>query len=84
MYKEYRDLTEEGAVTQLYREMAARHRARSTSIQVIKVETVADEKCRRQHVTQFHDHKLKFPLPHRVARRLHAPRFTTSRPLTSF
>ncbi|MTV28963.1 hypothetical protein FTX61_26865, partial [Nitriliruptoraceae bacterium ZYF776] len=53
MYKEYRDLTEEGAVTQLYREMGARHRARATSIQVIKVEVIPDHKCRRPHITQF-------------------------------
>ncbi len=84
MYKEYRDLTEEGAVTQLYREMGARHRARATSIQVIKVEVVPDAKCRRSHVTQFHGKDIKFPLPHRIARSLHAPRFTTSRPLTTF
>lgn len=84
MYKEYRDLTEEGAVTQLYREMGARHRARATSIQVIKVEIVPDNKCRRPHVTQFHADNLKFPLPHRVNRSLHAPRFTTARPLTTF
>ncbi|VDD74694.1 unnamed protein product [Mesocestoides corti] len=84
MYKEYRDLSEEGAVTQMYREMGARHRARATSIQVIKVEAIPDSKCRRPHVTQFHDKDLKFPLPHRVNRRLHAPRFTTARPLTTF
>ncbi|VDL59160.1 unnamed protein product [Hymenolepis diminuta] len=84
MYKEYRDLTEEGAVTQLYREMGARHRARATSIQVIKVEVIPDGKCRRPHITQFHDKNLKFPLPHRVNRQLHTPRFTTARPLTTF
>ncbi|CAH8870599.1 unnamed protein product [Trichobilharzia szidati] len=84
MYKEYRDLTEEGAVTQLYREMGARHRARAEAIQVIKVESLPASKCRRPYVTQFHDSKLKFPLPHRVARPLHHPRFTTRRPTTVF
>ena len=34
MYREYRDLTAAGAVTQCYRDMGARHRARATSIQV--------------------------------------------------
>uniref|UniRef100_A0A8D0L6P4 Large ribosomal subunit protein eL20 n=1 Tax=Sphenodon punctatus TaxID=8508 RepID=A0A8D0L6P4_SPHPU len=35
MYREYRDLTTAGAVTQCYRDMGARHRARAHSIQII-------------------------------------------------
>ncbi|KAH8295977.1 hypothetical protein KR044_005877 [Drosophila immigrans] len=35
MYREYRDLTVVGAVTQCYRDMGARHRARALSIQII-------------------------------------------------
>lgn len=35
MYREYRDLSVGGAVTQCYRDMGARHRARAHSIQVI-------------------------------------------------
>lgn len=34
MYREYRDLSVGGAVTQCYRDMGARHRARAHSIQV--------------------------------------------------
>jgi len=34
MYREYRDLTIASAVTQCYRDMGARHRARAHSIQV--------------------------------------------------
>lgn len=34
MYREYRDLTVGAAVTQCYRDMGARHRARAHSIQV--------------------------------------------------
>merc|ERR1711893_168668 len=37
MYREYRDLTTSGAVTAGYRDMGARHRARASSIQIIKV-----------------------------------------------
>merc|ERR1719187_2492301 len=40
MYREYRDVTVCGAVTACYRDMAARHRARASSIQILKVETV--------------------------------------------
>merc|ERR1712071_394299 len=36
MYREYRDTCLGGAVTQMYREMAARHRARPGSIQVLR------------------------------------------------
>lgn len=36
MYREYRDLTVGDAVTQCYRDMGARHRARAHSIQVSK------------------------------------------------
>lgn len=37
MYREYRDLTVSAAVTQCYRDMGARHRARAHSIQVFKI-----------------------------------------------
>ena len=35
MYREYRDLTVSSAITQCYRDMGARHRARAHAIQVI-------------------------------------------------
>ncbi|KAM6895716.1 large ribosomal subunit protein eL20 [Xenentodon cancila] len=84
MYREYRDLTTSGAVTQCYRDMGARHRARAHSIQIMKVQVIAANKCRRPAIKQFHDSKIKFPLPHRVLRRQHKPRFTTKRPNTFF
>jgi len=84
MYREYRDLTSAGGVTQCYRDMGSRHRARAHSIQIMKVEEIAAAKCRRPHIKQFHDSKIKFPLPCRVVRRLHKPRFTTTRPTTKF
>merc|ERR1719334_1865993 len=31
-------------------------------------------------IKQFHDSSIKFPLPHRISKRLHRPRFTTRRP----
>ena len=37
MYREYRDTQTAGAVTQCYRDMGARHRARPGSIQILKV-----------------------------------------------
>ncbi|XP_064488757.1 large ribosomal subunit protein eL20-like [Ornithodoros turicata] len=84
MYREYRDVTVAAAVTQCYRDMGARHSARASSIQIIRVEAIPAAKCRRPHVKQFHDSKIKFPLPSRVPRNLHAPRFTTVRPEAKF
>ncbi|XP_039400749.1 60S ribosomal protein L18a-like [Mauremys reevesii] len=84
MYREYRDLTTAGAVTQCYRDMGARHRACSHSIQIMKVEAIAASKCRRPAVKQCHVSKIKFSLPHRVLRRQHKPCFTTKRPNTFF
>nr|ABW90396.1 putative ribosomal protein L18a [Barentsia elongata] len=84
MYREYRDLKVDGAVTQCYRDMGARHRARAHSIQILKVERISSGKCRRPNVKQFHDSKIKFPLAHRVQKQLHKPRFCTRRPSTHF
>lgn len=84
MYREYRDLTRAAAVTQCYRDMGAKHRARAHSIQIMKIEEIAAAKCRRPNITQFHNSKLKFPLTHRVKMRAHHPRFTARRPRTFF
>merc|ERR1712118_315538 len=43
-YKEYRDLTLNGAVEKLYLEMASRHKTKSDSIQLIKTEVMADHR----------------------------------------
>merc|ERR1712107_723615 len=68
MYREYRDLTVSSAITQCYRDMGARHRARAHAIQIIRVEPVAANSCRRPLVTRTHDSKIKFPLPCRVSK----------------
>ncbi|KAL3853143.1 hypothetical protein ACJMK2_016713 [Sinanodonta woodiana] len=84
MYREYRDLTIAGAVTQCYRDMGARHRARASTIQIMRVEEVEAKKTRRPNIKQFHSSKIRFPLTHRIHRKLHTPRFTTARPHTTF
>merc|ERR1712002_282534 len=61
MYREYRDLTVAAAVTQCYRDMGARHRARAHSIQIMRVEVIPEDKCRRPHTTQWHADNIKFP-----------------------
>ena len=66
MYRQYRDLTAAGTTTQCYRDMGTRHLARAHWIQIMEVEEIAANKCRRAAAEQFHDSKIKFPLPHRV------------------
>jgi large subunit ribosomal protein L18Ae len=80
MYREYRDLSVAEAVTQCYRDMGARHRARADSIQIIRVEEIKPDQCRRPYVKQFHDSKIKFPHPERFTRDRLAPKVTTRRP----
>lgn len=50
--EEFRNVNINGAVGQLYQEMAGRHRADPGSIQIIHATTVPDEKCRRDHVLE--------------------------------
>ncbi|KAA8495548.1 60S ribosomal protein L18a [Porphyridium purpureum] len=86
MYREYRDTKISRAVEQMYMEMSGNHRARWSSIQVLKAEEVKDEDCRREHITQMHDaDSIRFPLPHRVKRaylKKHRGVFKAKRPMT--
>lgn len=66
MYKEYRDTTLNGAVSQMYTEMAGRHRAQSQSIQILKTAVVKPADCRRNHVIQMHKSNLRFPVTHKL------------------
>ncbi|XP_014251216.1 60S ribosomal protein L18a [Cimex lectularius] len=85
MYREYRDLSVSGAVTQCYRDMGARHRARAHSIQIIKVKVIANSKdCRRALVKQFHNSKIRFPLPKRIQQKKEMPLFSVRKPRTYF
>lgn len=90
MYREYRDLTLTGAVSQLYDEMAGRHRTRPRSIQIIRTATVKASELKRTDPMQFAKKNVKFPLAHRVqsAKRnqkaLSGKTFTTVRPTTYF
>ena len=68
MYKEFRDVTLNGAVDQMYTEMASRHRVRAAGLQIVKTATVASNKCKRVAVTMMHDPKISFPLSQKVVR----------------
>ncbi|KAI8589249.1 60S ribosomal protein L20 [Geranomyces variabilis] len=85
MYKEYRELSRVEAVAACYQDMAARHRARFSSIQIIKVAEVKAADVRRPYIKQLLEPKLRFPLPHRVSRpasKRFRPTFSGSRPST--
>lgn len=78
MYREYRELTVADAVTHAYRDMGSRHSARASSIQIIRVAPIEASKCRRPNIKQFHNNRIKFPLPSQFDGKL--TRFTTKRP----
>ncbi|CAH8355619.1 unnamed protein product [Eruca vesicaria subsp. sativa] len=61
MYKEFRDTTLNGAVEQMYTEVASRHRTA----------TVPAKLCKRESTIHFHNSKIKFPL---VFRKVRPPR----------
>ncbi|KAL7498405.1 hypothetical protein ACHAWT_007342 [Skeletonema menzelii] len=88
MYREYRDLKLTGAVSQLYNEMAGRHRCRPRSIQIIRTATLGAGELKRPNGAQFAQKAVKFPLPHRVdsakrgAKALSDRTFSTVRPTT--
>jgi large subunit ribosomal protein L18Ae len=87
MCKEFRDVTFNGAVQQMYMEMAGRHRAVPSGLQILKIQEVEAKDCKRPSITQFHDSSIKFPLAHRRQR---APSkrvrstFVANRPSTCF
>merc|ERR1712238_549305 len=84
MYKEYRDVTINGAVSQMYSEMAGRHRAAPGTIQIINTSTLKAAECKRDHVTEMHNSTLKFPVIRKMpmaVKKLRTP-FKASRPMT--
>merc|ERR1712086_688070 len=84
MYKEFRDATINGAVSQLYSEMAGRHRANPESIQIINTAVLKASQCRRDHVTEMHNSKLKFPVIRKMPMSVKKLRttFNAKRPMT--
>ncbi|KAG2237074.1 hypothetical protein INT48_001842 [Thamnidium elegans] len=86
MYKEYRALRRVEAVETCYQDMAARHRARFRSVQIIRVAEVKDADVRRPYIKQLMTPKLAFPLPHRLANveKKHRALFVAKRPTTFY
>lgn len=71
------------AVEEMYQDMAARHRARFGSIQILKVaEIQKTSDLRRPYLKQLIAKDLRFPLPHR--RPTAAGIFAARRPATFY
>ena len=98
MYKEVRDTHLNGAIEKLYLEMAGKHRARTSSIQIIKTGVVANlvdkegnmvsgKTVRRDLTKAMLDSKIKFPMSHIIQRPALAKfrsTFIAKRPSTIF
>jgi len=83
MYKEYRDVTLCGAVSQMYSEMAGRHSARAESIHIIKTVIQPNSAVVRPQISQYTKTSLKFPkftIAKRAPTAAHKNVFTASRP----
>lgn len=84
MYKEYRDTTINGAISQMTAEMAGRHRAQAGAIQILKTAVIPNSAVRRPHVLQMLPKRVKFPVvrkmplvPKAEKQLLRAKRYTT-------
>lgn len=69
MYKEYRDTQLTGAVQQMYLDMASRHRARFSTIHIVKTAEVPSEKVKRTGILQFLKPGLKFPVIGKISKK---------------
>mmetsp|Transcript_14069 Transcript_14069/g.27977 ORF Transcript_14069/g.27977 Transcript_14069/m.27977 type:complete len:153 (-) Transcript_14069:367-825(-) len=68
IFKEYRDVTAESAVEQMYSEMAGRQHAPWSSIIILRIEELKAIECVRPHIKQFHNSHIRFPNIHFIQR----------------
>ena len=68
MYKEFRDSSLCGAVSQMYMEMSGRHSAHHDTIQVIRTSVIQDSELRRAQVSQYTSAQIKFPKTNNLKR----------------
>jgi large subunit ribosomal protein L18Ae len=63
MYKEYRDVSLNGAISQMYLEMSGRHRARHETLHIVRTAVLRKaEDIRRTPSLIYRDEKLRFPI----------------------
>ena len=61
MYREYRDVTLNGAISQMYMDMSGKHRALQENIQIIKTSVVPKAELRRKEPILYSRNSIKFP-----------------------
>jgi large subunit ribosomal protein L18Ae len=72
MYKEFRDITLNGAVSQLQMEMAGNHRASWDTVSVVQTAVLSKkDDIRRPKSHLFRDNKIMFPIPRTIPRASH-------------
>eukprot|EP01016_Furgasonia_blochmanni_P031962 TRINITY_DN32_c0_g1_i3.p1 TRINITY_DN32_c0_g1~~TRINITY_DN32_c0_g1_i3.p1 ORF type:complete len:219 (-),score=88.59 TRINITY_DN32_c0_g1_i3:333-989(-) len=77
IYKEFRDVSLNGAMSQMFREMSGNHRVNPKTIQIIRTATLEkNEDIKRETVRQMRSAKLQFPL--RRSRRAPLKKFRTT------
>lgn len=91
MYREYRDVTVNGAVSKMYQDVAARHRSRFSNVQIVRTATVPTsmmlQGAKGVRLGQYMGNNVKFPLHHRVMRpasKAFKKTFVARRPRTNF
>jgi large subunit ribosomal protein L18Ae len=91
MYREYRDVSVNGAVSKMYQDVASRHRSRFSNVQIVRTATVPTKLMRggakALRLSQYMENKCAFPLHHRVMRpssKAFKKTFVAKRPRTNF
>jgi large subunit ribosomal protein L18Ae len=87
MYKEYRDISVCGAISQMYMEMSGRHRAVHDTIHIVKIVRLKDSEVKRLKTAVYTNSKAKFPKVEPSiggSTRANRSTFVASRPTTMF
>merc|ERR1712146_260428 len=67
-YKEFRELSLTDAISAMYQDMAGRSRAKGAAIQILKTAELTASECKRPNIKEYPSSKIRFPLPHRIAK----------------
>ena len=87
MYREYRHVSINNAVSKMYQDVAARHRSRFSNVQIVRTGQVPSSLVRKTSTTDYMGNKVAFPLTHRVIRpssKTFKKTFVARRPRTCF
>ena len=86
MYREYRDVSVNGAVSKMFQDVASRHRSRFSNVQIVRTASIRNDMLRKSTNKDYLGN-VKFPLTHRVVRpssKAFKKTFVARRPRTNF